>query len=304
MSPVKISKDYSLLIKKPDSAKVGDIVINEVLTNPTTGGVRYIELLNKSKKVIDAASLMISDSIQNRSFLGHFLLFPDSFLVLTDNPKFVQDFYKTNHLKISYLKYKLPTWDEKKGQIRANTNLDTAKKKIITLDLLNYTKSFHNPLLASTDGVALERINPNKPNDKSNWQSAAATVGYGTPGYRNSQYLEDTPSVLMASEEIFSIPKPTFSPDDDGNEDYLLLHYKLDKAGTFAKIFVYNIKGQLVKKLYDNEPLATEGDLKWNGETDETIKAPIGIYIIYIELIMPTGEIQIFKKTISLTTRL
>jgi Lamin Tail Domain len=302
ISPINISKEYALSIKKPDSAKVGDIVINEVLTNPTTGGFRYIELLNKSNKVIDAASLMISDSIQNRSFVGHFLLFPDSFLVLTDNPKFVQNFYKTSHLKMSYLAYKLPTWDEKKGQIRINTNLDTAKKKIITLDLLDYTKSFHNPLLQNTEGVSLERINPNKPNDKSNWQSAA-TKYYGTPGYINSQFHLDNPLISKDSLAIFTIDKPTFIADGLP-ENYLKLHYELDKTGAFAKILIFDIKGHLVKKWMDNEPLATKGDILWNGETDENITAPIGIYIVYIELIMPTGSIQTFKKMISLTTRL
>jgi Lamin Tail Domain len=277
------------------------ILINEVLVNPQTGGSRYLEILNKSKKVIDVKDFSVSADSVLKKLTGAdgYLLFPNAFLVLADNPFDVQTRYNVPHLRRQFLKYKLPAWNEKEGKIYLAFN-----SKI--LDSLKYTKTFFNPLLPNSyDGVALERINPNKPtNDKSNWQSAAATVGYGTPAYRNSQYLEDTPSVLAASEEVFTIPKPTFSPDDDGFEDYLLLHYKLDKAGAFAKVSVFDVKGHLVKKWIDNEPLATEGDLKWDGETNEIIKAPIGIYVIYIELITPTGEVQAFKKTISLTTRL
>jgi Lamin Tail Domain len=277
------------------------ILINEILINPQVGGSRYLEIFNKSKKVIDVKDFSVSADSVLKKLTGAdgYLLFPNSFLVLADNPMDVQTRYNVSHLRRFFLKYKLPAWNEKEGKIYLAFNNTI-------LDSLKYTKSFHNPLLVNTDGVSLERINPNKPtNEKSNWQSAAATVGYGTPAYKNSQFLVDgSPSVFLASEDVFSIPKPTFSPDDDGFEDFLLLNYKLDKTGAFAKVSVFDVKGRIVKKWMDNEPLATEGDLKWDGDTDENIKAPIGIYIVYIELILPTGEVQVFKKTVSLTTRL
>jgi hypothetical protein len=301
-SSLSIGKNDTLLLQNSKILDSKDtVLINEVLINPKTGGSRYLEIYNKSSKVIDVSKISVSaDTISKKveNVLGY-LLFPNSYLVLADNPVDVQTRYNVSKLRRSFLKYKLPSWNQNEGIVLLKYD-----GKI--RDSLFYAKNFFNPLLPNSyDGVSLERINPNKPtNDKSNWQSAAATVGYGTPAYRNSQYLEDTPSVFAASEEVFSIPKPTFSPDDDGFEDYLLLHYKLDKAGAFVKVSVFDVKGHLVKKWIDNEPLATEGALKWDGETDEIIKAPIGIYIVYIELILPTGEVQVFKKTISLTTRL
>jgi Lamin Tail Domain/CHU_C Type IX secretion signal domain len=297
---LNMTQNDTLLLQNPKTIDNKDtILINEILVNPQTGGSRYLEINNKSKKVIDVKDFSVSADSVLKKLTGAdgYLLFPNTFLVLADNPLDVQTRYNVSHLRRQFLKYKLPAWNEKDGQVYLNFNT-----KI--LDSLKYNKSFFNPLLPNSyEGVALERINPNKPNDKSNWQSAASTVGYGTPAYRNSQYLKDTPSVLAASEEVFTIPKPTFSPDDDGFEDYLLLNYKLDKTGAFAKISIFDLKGHLVKKWMDNEPLATESTLKWDGETDENIKAPIGIYIVYIELILPTGEVQIFKKTISITTR-
>jgi Lamin Tail Domain len=277
------------------------ILINEILVNPQTGGSRYLEIFNKSKKVIDVKDFSVSADSVLKKLTGAdgYLLFPNAFLVLADNPLDVQTRYNVSRFRRQFLKYKLPAWNEKEGKVYLNFN-----SKI--LDSLKYNKSFFNPLLPNSyDGVALERINPNKPtNDKSNWQSAAATVGYGTPAYKNSQFLaEGAPSVFLASEDVFTIPKPTFSPDDDGFEDYLLLNYKLDKTGALAKVSIYDLKGHLVKKWVDNEPLATEGALKWDGETDEKIKASIGIYIVYIELILPTGDVQAFKKTVSLTAQ-
>jgi Lamin Tail Domain len=296
-----LQNDTLLLQNAAKTIDIKDtILINEVLINPQVGGSRYLEIFNKSKKVIDVKDFSVStDSILKKlTGADGYQLFPNAYLVLADNPFDVQTRYNVSNLRRQFLKYKLPAFSEKEGSIYLKFN-----SKII--DSLKYNKSFHNPLLSNTEGVSLERINPNEPtNDKSNWQSAAATVGYGTPAYRNSQYLEDNPSVSKTSEDVFTLPKSTFSPDDDGFEDYLLLHYKLDKAGTFAKVSVFDVKGRLVKKWIDNEPLATEGDLKWNGETDENIKAPVGIYVIYIELITPTGVIEVHKKPISLTTRL
>jgi hypothetical protein len=297
---LNMARNDTLLLQNAKTIDNKDtILINEVLINPQTEGSRYLEIFNKSKKVIDVKDFSVSADSVLKKLTGAegYLLFPNGYLVLADNPLDVQTRYNVQHLRRQFLKYKLPAWNEKEGKIYLAFN-----SKI--LDSLKYTKSFHNPLLASIDGVSLERINPNKPNDKSNWQSAAATVGYGTPAYKNSQFLaEGGPSVFLASEEVFSISKPTFSPDDDGFEDYMLLNYKLDKTGAFAKVSIFDVRGRLVKKWMDNEPLATEGDLKWDGDTDENIKAPIGIYIVLIELILPTGAVQIFKKTVSLTTR-
>jgi len=44
--------------------------------------------------------------------------------------------------------------------------------------------------------------------------------------------------------------------------------------------------------------LGLEGTFKWDGSTNEGEKARIGIYILWIELFLPTGEKRIEKKTI------
>ena len=60
----------------------------------------------------------------------------------------------------------------------------------IIIDELQYDAKWHFPLIDNAEGVALERMNYNKSTqDKQNWHSAATNIGYGTPGYQNSQYI-------------------------------------------------------------------------------------------------------------------
>jgi len=64
------------------------------------------------------------------------------------------------------------------------------------------------PLLIYYDGVALERINPDvSSNDENNWHSAAESVGFGTPGYKNSQFVSNiiTDDNIVIEPEIFSL---------------------------------------------------------------------------------------------------
>ncbi len=56
-------------------------------------------------------------------------------------------------------------------------------------DEVNYSADWHFKLIDNTEGVSLERIDPDGPSQNAlNWHSAASTAGYGTPGYKNSQF--------------------------------------------------------------------------------------------------------------------
>ena len=51
------------------------------------------------------------------------------------------------------------------------------------IDELDYDEHWQFPLINNDEGVALERIDYNKPTqDAANWHSAATSAGYGTPG--------------------------------------------------------------------------------------------------------------------------
>ena len=290
-----LSMTTQIPIQLPEKAESNDLIINELLMNPETGGSRFVEIYNRSKKVVDLSELKIADIVKGdvKNVTIQYALFPEKYVVLTENLLYIQTRYRAEKYKNHIVKNRLPTWYADKGNVTLYTTQGT---KIIVIDSFDYDKNFHNPLLANTEGVSLERIGHNEPtNNASNWHSAAASVAYATPGYQNSQYL--IRSLAPATKEIFTLEQKTFSPDEDGFQDFLLLNYEVDKVGYFVNIFIFNIEGMLVKKLKINELLSSKGQFKWDGETDENVKAPVGAYIIYIELISPEGEVKKMKKT-------
>jgi hypothetical protein len=168
------------------------------------------------------------------------------------------------------------------------------------MDAFTFSDDFHFSLLSNPDGVSLERINPvGVTQSRYNWTSAAASVGYGTPGYSNSQTgaAGDADGTISLSPEIFS-------PDQDGFEDVLFIRYQFDKPGNVLSIHVLDESGRLVKKLINNAYCGISGEFIWDGGTDNGIMPKIGIYLMVAEWYNEDGTRGRTKKTCVLATRL
>ncbi len=295
-------QNATLRLAIPQTPIAKDIIINEVLFNAPTGGVDFVELYNRSKKVVNVSELRIGNfangnqSIQPIS--ANYLLFPNEYIALT--PKIVttkNSFFVKNPTAL--LENALPTLDDKAGNV---TLFTSGIFNINIIDSLDYDESWHNALLSDKNGVSLERVNPSLPtNDKNNWQSAAASVGYATPTYKNSQYLE---SSAPAGTDIFTLAKDVFSPDGDGYEDFLSLDYQTDRSGYLASVRIFDSSGRLVKNLLKNELLATQGSLRWDGDLDSGSKARIGIYILHLQITAADGTVKEQKLTCVVAAKL
>jgi hypothetical protein len=296
---VPLSNSYTLDVRVPEKPMLNELIINEVLINPETGGSRFLELYNNTlNKAFDIMGILIKDTSRNdvKPISTNFLLLPRKYVVLTEKPNYIRKRYNVSDSVIySIISNKLPTWNESFGNV-------SISKDGLVLDNINYTKSWHNPLLATTDGVSLERIDPKKEStDPSNWQSAAEKSGFATPAQKNSQYRDpqETPSVSTP----FWFDKNTFSPDDDGYEDALLIHYKLEKGGGLATVKIFDNNGHLAKILTANELLGTEGVLRWQGDRIDGTKAAIGVYIMVINVVYASGLSTYRKLPFALTTK-
>ncbi len=286
----------------PEPIEPLDIVINEVLFNPVSGGVDFVEIYNRVDKVLNLGDLVIGNLREGidtvvREVNADKLLFPSEYAVFTIDPNSVRSIYEIKN-ETAFLTTELPAFNNDGGNV---TLFRGGATGIVIVDAFNYQEDFHHPLLDDPDGVSLERLDVHAPTqDHNNWHSAAAAVGYATPTYQNSQAI----SQQGTTEVFFEIPEKKLSPDGDGFQDFLLINYKTDSPGYTAQIKIYDIEGRIVKTLLNNELLATEGFLRWDGDTNRGGKARIGIYIMYAQVSKPDGTVKEFKETCVVAGRL
>jgi hypothetical protein len=278
-----------------------DIVINEVLFNAPDDGAEYIELYNRSSHTVNSKDLLIATR-NSSGGLGtmkpltseNLLLFPGEYKALSADTAAVKRHY-TSAGHSGYIEVEgMPALANAGGAI-VLLNLQGE-----TIDELTYNESWHLPLISNKKGVALERINADAATqDQHNWQSAAASAGYGTPGYQNSQYRAD----LQVQGDIAPDPD-VFSPDNDGHDDYLLIRYRFPETGNVCNITIYDAAGRAVRHLVRNGICGTQGFYKWDGLDENSQPLRIGIYVVLAEVFNLQGKTKQFKKAVVLAKRL
>jgi hypothetical protein len=288
----------------PEGIMSQDIVINELLFNPWTNGVDYVELYNRSLKVLDLSDLQIgtvkksAPNPPDTSFYAIMedqqLLVPGEFIVLTVSPDVVKKQYYTQNPEAFIKVDPFPAYNNDSGQVLLQTIGN------LMVDEFKYSEEMQFPLLNYVDGVALERINPDMPtNDVNNWHSASESVGFGTPGYRNSQEVSQ-----QEDDETIKLTPEIFSPDNDGYQDVINLEYSFDQPGYMMTVDIFNATGAQVRTLVNNEYLGTSGMVSWDGIQDDNTKAAVGIYVFYVEIFDLDGNVKKYKKVGVLAAKL
>lgn len=295
------SPDNSIEFFHPHKISTSDILISEVLFNPRTEGSDFVEIYNNSSKVFDLKELLIAtvkgmDSLVSKKLLTYAsLLFqPGQYLVLTTDPDNVKKEYHTENPNAFLKLTSLPPFNSDRGSVV----LLSGESRI---DQLSYNEKMHFPMIKDPKGVSLERSSFKKPtNEAGNFRSAASTLGFATPGYRNSQQIKGPET----SEEEVRLLSKTFSPDNDGFEDALHINYRFTDAGMVLNAAIYNDKGIIVKRLARNATLGTDGTLVWDGMTDDNERASVGVYIVYFDVFNLQGVSKKYKKACVLASRL
>jgi len=270
-----------------------EIIINEVLYNPFTGGVDFVELYNKSEKNLDLKLLKIatrdSETKQLKSiyFLSDssVIIAPKSFMVVTTDEQKVRNFYYSPKVTYFATISSMPSFSDDKGTVVILDSRDSV------IDEMNYTDDMQFKLLKNTEGVALERINYDHPSSEiGNWHSAAETVGFATPGYKNSEYSEYT-----KTESEITLTNELFSPDNDGYNDFLSINFQFGTPGTVATVTIFDSKGRLIRRLLKEKLLETEGIWIWDGLNEVGNQVKYGIYLIFVETYQADGSTKKFK---------
>jgi hypothetical protein len=288
----------------PEPVAAGDLVINEILFDPLTGGSDFIEIYNRSNKVIDLAQVVIctkdtlANVLQEIAVIAPegFLLFPGEYLVLTENIFDVQSQYPASTDVRRCLEVNIPSMNVD-GDVVVLTDF-----AFTVVDMLVYHSDWQFPLLQETKGVTLERIDYDRTTqDATNWHSASEESGYGTPTQKNSQYNTG----VLADDGAITISNEIFSPDNDGYEDVVTINYLFSTPGLVANITIYDSRGRLVRTLVKSELLGTEsGAFSWDGTMDDRSKARVGTYVIFFEAFDTQGNVKQYKRVCVLAAKL
>ena len=268
---------------------IGDLAISEILSDPYSGGTDFVEIYNKSDNFINLNGLIISNinKEEEKKIDQDIELLPDEYICFTEDKEFLISTYPTHDVD-QIIEVDLPSFNNDSG----NVSLSHSSASTDYIDQFDYDEGLHFELLDDTEGVSLERISfTADTQSEDNWHSASTTAGLATPGIANSNSL---PTEVTDGE--FELVEKVFSPNSDGDNDFLIINYNLDKPGYVANVKVFDDEGFEIDQIVSNGLLATEGLITWNGTTSEGSISQIGLYIIIAELFHPDGEIKNFKK--------
>lgn len=292
-----VADDINLTIGNLPPPDSGIVVLNEVLFNPKLGGGDYIELYNRSENPVSLknwsfANLNADGEMDDFSEISEFnLLFqPKSHLVFTENEAFLRDFFPQYREENVVIVSSLPSMRNTDGTIFLLDNQNQI------FDRFDYNEDLHNPIIDNPDGISLEKkdvgISSNIP---ANWQSAAAEVDYGTPGYQNSQGNSDEIDV----EKVWVEPL-IFTPNGDGQDDEALLNFNFEKSGNVLTARIFSVSGVPIKLLAENRLMGVTGSLSWNGTDEGGNDLPVGYYLFVADVFNADGSTKRFKKKVVL----
>ncbi|MEO6406433.1 MAG: lamin tail domain-containing protein [Ferruginibacter sp.] len=286
-----------------NSARVGlyehtdsfNVVINEILFNPKSGGTDWVEIYNRSNKILTLRNLYIA----NRNTAGaissikqlsteDYLFFPGEFLVITESKQLLLRDYVANDPDRIIEVSTLPSFNDDAGDVII------INEQGAVVDEVAYTEKWHFKLISDNEGVSLERIDYNAPSQsESNWHSAATNVGYGTPTYKNSQFRLDA-----AVQGTISVSPEVISPDNDGLDDFATINYEFPEPGYVANITIFDAVGRPVRYLERNALNGLKGFYRWDGLGEKNQKLNSGIYIIYTDVFNLAGKTKKYKNVI------
>lgn len=274
----------------PESQTVlpGEIVFNELLPNPFEGGSEYIELYNRSERSLSLAGLAIATrkndgNLSTRYPLSSvpFKVPSGGYVLLTKNQEGVSSFYLISSPDVLH-ELRLP--------VLANTAstlvlLQAADAKVI--DEVSYAKGWHAAWVKNEKGIALERIDPDRPTQEaSNWTSASETAGYGTPGYRNSQFGAEQ------AETPTGIEAPVYS---ETTGEYGINYY-LDQPGYSCRAWVFDTAGRRLAEVANQTLSGREGCFTWSGRASDGSRLTPGVYLFYADLYHTNGKTKAYKR--------
>lgn len=293
--------DTVVRIAVPSVPEAYDVVINEVMPRPAAGAPKYIELYNRSGKVVDLSDLYLA-RYDDDGYLSDYyaitsqpsLMFPCQYAVLTPDVSSLRVHHNVCDSALC-VQTDVPL-------AAADGDFALILRNGTVIDALAYSEDWHHPWIDSTEGVALERIDTERFDESGeNWRSAASSAGYATPGCPNSHSLTQ-PDAADGADKQFWLTREAFTPDNDGFEDMLEICYALPRDGYLCSVSVYSPNGERIGMVSERGLLPASGRIVWDGTVDGRLLA-VGIYVLLVEAVHPDGDMVSRKLVAVLSAR-
>ncbi|HEU5292743.1 MAG TPA: lamin tail domain-containing protein, partial [Cyclobacteriaceae bacterium] len=181
----------------PEAADHRDVIINEILANPSPSiglpAVEFIEIYNRSDKILDLKNWKITDGSATGSLPQH-LFFPNEYIILTSTSAEAQ--FSSYGVVLGVTNF--PSLNN------SGETLFLKDPNDIEINKVSFTDGWYRDDDEKNGGYSLERIDPdNICAEDTNWAASEALSG-GTPGIQNSVF-SDQPD-LVGPKLISSIP--------------------------------------------------------------------------------------------------
>ena len=279
-----------------------DLLINEVLFNPFPGGVDFVEVYNNSGKKIELSEMYIAsrdDSLKIKSIYplsaSSAVLLDTQYAAFTPDSAVLMANYFSLCPECIYKMAWFPAYNMDEGRVVL------LNKQLEVIDEFHYLESMHDPLITEVKGISLERTSFTLQTDNPlNWHSASKSVGFATPGYKNSSIGYEPKEATG----LVSFEPEIFSPNDDGINDRFQIRLSPGEPGLMVNIRIYNGDGIEIRRLANNLTIGATDLVEWDGTTENHQKAKLGIYIVKVELFGLNRKRQQFKTACVLTDRL
>ena len=284
--------DTTITIALPYQAKYMDIIFNELMPYVSDNNSKFIELYNNSNFYIDLSRLMLSNRDTDNNLHNSKIFCPTSTLLPPQQYAIISPDTNAIHCPLGinpqsiYITATLPSMPATEG------TLVLTDRSGNIIDEIHYSDSWHHSQLNDLHDISLERINPMSPTqDPANWHSSAS---HNTAGWLNSQTINNSNT---QQDKYFWLDDPTFSPNNDGHQDHLIIHHNLPNAGYTITIDAYTRHGAHVCSITNNQLLSPQGYTLWDGTNARFETIPAGLYILVIQASHPK-ELKITQNLI------
>ena len=283
--------DSEIEIVYPKQIETGEVFINEVLYNPNSGGVDFIELYNATSKHMQLRSSHLynqsNSTIQHVHLSETMIIEPFGFRALTSDTAILKRQYNNMVPENVFQLTDFLSLPDTGGQlIWLNHNGDT-------LDHISYGDAYHNVLHRNTEGYSLEKISSYEPNFyAANWTTSAV---HATPGYGNSQQAQTNGT----QHKVFYCNPCHVTTNLNGVNDFAVLHVGEAAQGCFGSIGIYKLSGEKVIDLVVNQSLGKTNSFQWNGQQQGGALLEDGIYVAVAEWWSSDGKTHTSKIAIS-----